>query len=217
MVTQQSEFDRIVNQQISWFAVPRKITLPTLVLLGVCIGHLLWLFADNLKIISIVSGGAASICLMVMPAVWGVRNSISTGISAETLSADSYQKILRPLIAKHRGNAISFTVLTALMVVVAGSSAISIQLTNTVWHWMVLSGGAAVGFACYVFLLVNYWELQIQIQKELFQYEAKKKKELDELRSALSTTTHSTFTSPQGWIDGPQLTTLPNDSSPTSI
>jgi hypothetical protein len=216
VVTQQSEFERIVNQQISWFAIPRKITLPVLIFLGVSIGHLLWHFATSIKIIAIVSGGAATLCFMVMPAVWGVRNSISTGINAEMLNAETFQKTLRPLISKHRSDAISFTVLTALMAVVAGSSAISIQLTNTVWQWMVLSGGAAVGFACYVFLLVNYWELQIQIQKELLQYEVKKKKELDELRNALSSTTHSTFISPQGWIDGPKLTTLPNDSSPTS-
>lgn len=211
MATEQSEIGRTVNQQISWFAVPRRITLPLLALVGVAIGELLWYFIDNLKVISITSGGAASVCIMVMSAVWGMRNSISSGISGDTLSAITYQKRLRPLIASHRSKAIFYTALSATMALLAASPAISIQLTNTVWQWMVLAGGGAIGFVVYAFLLVNYWEHQIQIQKELMQYQAKKKKEQDELLSVLSTTVHSTFTSPQGWSDGPSL--LPPNKS----
>lgn len=177
--------------------------MPLLVILGVGVAQILWHFINNLKIISVVAGGAASLCLMVMATVWGIRNSISSGISAETLSAITYEKRLRPLIASHRRKAVFYATLTAVMALLTASSVISIQLTKSVWQWMVLVGGGAVGFAVYVFLLVNYWEHQIQIQKELMQYQAKLKKERDEMLGVLGGTTHSSLISPKGWLDGP--------------
>lgn len=202
MVATEGFGARAVSRLIGWLAVPRVVTFPILLALGLGLAQLAWQFIDSVKILAWVSGMVSPFCMLCATAVWAMRDRIDDAADTELMSSSEYRQF-EVLVSKHRTRSTSWAAATAVMALLASGPAVSNQLIGPVWHGMVLLSGAAVGCAIYAYLLANYWETQIRSYKSQQRLAEKKRREreqlLDEIRAGTGTLSVS------GWIDGPPL------------
>ena len=202
MVATEGFGARAVSRLIGWLAVPRVVTFPILLALGLGLAQLAWQFIDSVKILAWVSGMVSPFCMLCATAVWAMRDRIDDAADTELMSSSEYRQF-EVLVSKHRTRSTSWAAATAVMALLASGPAVSNQLIGPVWHGMVLLSGAAVGCAIYAYLLANYWETQIRSYKSQQRLAEKKRREreqlLDEIRAGAGTLRGS------GWIDGPPL------------
>lgn len=202
MVTTEGFGARAVSRLIGWLAVPRVVTFPVLLLLGLGFAQLAWLFIDSVKILAWASGMASPFCMLCATAVWAMRDRIDDAVDTELMSSDEYQQFDQ-LVTKHRARSTSWAAVTAVMALVASMPAVSNQLVGPIWHWMVLSSGAAVGCAVYAYLLANFWEIQIRAHKGRQKLARKQQSERERLMQEMLAGAKPLNSS--GW-DGPKIT-----------
>jgi hypothetical protein len=189
-----------VGRLIGWLAVPRIVTFPLLIAIGLGLGELAWRFAGSIKILAWVSGMASPFCMMCATAVWAMRYRIDDVVDTEQMSSSEYQRFER-LVSAHRAKSTYWAACVALMALLASTPAVSSQLAGSVWHWMILSCGAASGCAVYAYLLACHWETQIQAyrnQQKLSDKQQREKKALmEEINAGVG------LHSGRGWEQGP--------------
>lgn len=154
--------------------VPRPITRIGLLLVGAASSQLLWLWLSG-PLLAYVSGLAGSFCLLCLGAVWTMRARADLALSGELLDADDFKKARR-VARKMRERTFRRAAVVAVCAVAAASPAVAQQLTGTVWHWMVLISGVAVGESAYSCLLANAWEESLREHRDS-QIEALKRRE----------------------------------------
>lgn len=193
---------RAVSRLIGWLAVPRVVTFPILIALGLGFAQLAWQFIDSVKILAWVSGMASPFCMICATAVWAMRDRIDDVVDTELMSAIEYQQFER-LVSAHRTRSTTWAATTAMMALLASAPAVSSQLAGPIWHWMVLACGAAVGSAVYSYLLASYWETQIRAYKNRQKLADKQRRErellMEEMRAGSGSLSGS------GWVQGPTL------------
>lgn len=209
MAAEQSNVGRTVSQLISWLAVPRVITLPILVCLGVALAQLVWCYVDSVKIHAWLSGLAAPFCIMCATTVWGMREKLDELIDTDLLDGNAFERYVE-LTNSHRNKSTFWASLSALMGLIASGPALSNQFIGPVWQWMVLPAGGAVFVAIYAYLLANYWELQMRAFKN-DQKRAIRKQTLAQEASAIMNV-HEPLPMGRGWSDGPSLGEASNDN-----
>jgi len=188
---------------VGWLAVPREITLPILVLMGLGAGQLLWHFVDNVKVLSWVSGMSAPFCTMCATVVWAMRDRLDDAFDTDQMTAQEYQ-LLVDLVLQHRSRSTYWAAITGLMALVSSVPAVSNQLIGPVWQWMVIGTGVSVSGAIYAYLLANFWEQQIRAQRTKKKLESKRANEKNELLLGLASS--NPVGGGIGWVDGPELT-----------
>lgn len=184
MVARQSEFGRAVSRLIGWLAVPRRITLPLLLSIGVGASQFIWWYVDSVKILAWLSGLATPFCMMCATVVWSLRDRIDGTIDADLLTSEQYRKLVE-LTNKHRAKSTALAARTALAALVSAMPAVSNQLIGPVWQSMVLAAGGAVSYSIYAYLIANSWDHEIRAKKNKDRYESKKQRENEELASML--------------------------------
>lgn len=193
---------RAVSRLIGWLAVPRVVTFPLLISLGLGLAQLAWHFVDSVKILAWASGMVSPFCMLCATAVWAMRDRIDDAVDTEVMSSSEYQQF-EGLVSKHRSRSTSWAAATAVMALLASGPAVSNQLIGPIWHGMVLLSGAAVGCAIYAYLLANYWEAQIRTYKSRQRLAEKQRREREQLLNEIRAGTGTLHGS--GWIDGPTL------------
>jgi hypothetical protein len=193
---------RAVSRLIGWLAVPRVVTFPILIALGLGLAQLAWHFVDSVKILAWASGMASPFCMLCATAVWAMRDRIDDAVDTELMSASEYRQF-EQLVSTHRTRSSSWAAVTAVMALLASGPAVSNQLIGPIWHGMVLVSGAAIGCSTYAYLLANYWENQIRAHKGRQRLLEKQRRErerlLEEMRAGAGTLRGS------GWVEGPPL------------
>lgn len=203
MASKQSYIGRIVSQLVGWLAVPREITLPILVLIGLGASQLLWHLVDSVKVLSWVSGMATPFCMMCATVVWAMRDRLDDAFDTDQMTAQEYQRLVE-LVLQHRSRSTYWAAITGLMTLVSSIPAVSNQLIGPVWHWMVLGTGVSVSGAIYAYLLANFWEQQIRAQRTKKKLESKRANEKKELLLGLASS--NPVNGGMGWVNGPELT-----------
>ena len=202
MAATESFGARTVGRLVGWLAVPRVVTFPILISLGLGLAQLAWHFIDSVKILAWASGMISPFCMLCATAVWAMRDRIDEAADTELMSSSEYQQF-EALANKHRTKSTLWAAATAVMALLASGPAVSNQLIGPIWHGMVLLSGAAIGCAIYAYLLANYWETQIRAYKSRQKLAKKQQHEreqlLDEIRAGAGTLRSS------GWIEGPSL------------
>lgn len=202
MAFKQSYIGRIVSQVATWLAVPRVVTLPILVLAGLGGGQLLWLYVDSVKVLAWASGMATPFCMMCATVVWAMRDRLDEAFDTEQMTSQEYQRLV-DLVLMHRSRSTQWSAATGLMALISSMPAVSNQLIGPVWHWMVLSTGAAVAISVHAYLLANYWDHQVRAFRNKQRLDHKKSVERRALLESLSL--GKTQKSSVGWTDGPDL------------
>ncbi|WP_143015926.1 hypothetical protein [Paracidovorax cattleyae] len=202
MAAQQGHNRRATSRLIAWLAVPRVVTLPTLLCIGVGGGQLAWSLIDSVKILAWLSGMMTPFCMICATAVWAMRDRLDEAVETEQMSAQAYQAF-EALVTKHRSKSTMWAAWCAVMALLGSMPAVSNQLIGPVWHWMVLcSAGAAAG-ALYAYMLSNHWDFQIRAFRSHQKLEAKRRQAKDELLSKLQK--ESKVNLGRGWSQGPPL------------
>lgn len=193
---------RAVGRLIGWLAVPRVVTFPILLSLGLGLAQLAWHFIDSVKILAWASGMISPFCMLCATAVWAMRDRIDDAVDTESMSSREYQQF-EALVSRHRVRSTSWSAATAVMALLASAPAVSNQLIGPIWHGMVLISGAAIGCALYAYLVANYWEAQIRAYQGRQRLVEKQRRErtqlLEEIRAGAGTL------SSNGWVEGPPL------------
>lgn len=202
MASKQSYIGRIVSQVANWLAVPRVVTLPILVLAGLGGGQLLWLYVDSVKVLAWASGMATPFCMMCATVVWAMRDRLDEAFDTEQMTSKEYQRLV-DLILMHRSRSAQWAAVTGLMALISSIPAVSNQLIGPVWHWMVLSTGAAIAISIHSYFLANYWDHQVRAFRNVQRLDHKKSAERRSLLESLSL--GNTQKSGVGWADGPEL------------
>ncbi len=202
MVATEGVGARAVSRLIGWLAVPRVVTFPVLVTLGLGLGQAAWHFVDSVKILAWVSGMVSPFCMLCATAVWAMRDRLDDAVDIELMSSGEYQQF-EALAAKHRARSTAWAAATAVLALVASMPAVSNQLVGPIWHWMVLSCGAAAGSAVYAYLLANFWEIQIRAYKARQKLALKQRAERERLMQEILASANSPSSS--GWRKGPPL------------
>lgn len=202
MASQQSYIGRTLSQVATWLAVPRAVTLPLLVVMGLGVGQLLWVYVDSVKILSWASGMATPFCMMCATVVWAMRDRLDDAFETDQMSSQEYQKLVN-LVLKHRLQSTYWAAVTGLMALASSIPAVSNQLIGPVWHWMVLCTGGAVSIAIHAYLLANYWDHQVRTFRNKQRIESKQRAERKELLDQLNRA--RPIQGGNGWVDGPSL------------
>lgn len=202
MVATEGIGARAVSRLIGWLAVPRVVTFPVLVAVGLGFAQVAWYFVDSVKILAWVSGMVSPFCMLCATAVWAMRDRIDDAVDTEVMSSEEYRQFEK-LVAKHRARSTSWAAATAVMALLASMPAVSNQLMGPIWHWMVLSCGAAVGSAVYAYLLANYWETQIRAYKGRQKLARKQQSERERLMQEMQAGAGPL--SGSGWVEGPTI------------
>ena len=202
MASQQSYIRRVVSQLTAWLAVPRAITLPVLIALGVGCSHLLWQFVDNVKVLAWMAGMATPFCMMCATVVWAMRDRLDDAFDTEQMSSQAYKQLVY-LVTQHRSRSTNWAIFTGLMAMVSSIPTVSNQLIGPIWHWMILGTGCAVSISIYAYLLANYWDHQVRTYRNKQKLETKKRAEKEELLMSLNPS--QPLKSKTGWVDGPEL------------
>ena len=135
-----------------------------MLLTGVALGWVAWAYLPA-ALIAYVSGVAGSLCLLVAAAVWGMRDKADLAFESSHLSTEELRTAMAAA-RRVRRRSMKLSAWAALMAVIASSSATSLQLAGSVWLFMPLLGGAAVGESLYCYLIANAWETQLRAIRE---------------------------------------------------
>ncbi|UCU92680.1 hypothetical protein [Hydrogenophaga taeniospiralis] len=195
---------RAVDRLISWIAVPRGFTFPSLILISLGLGELAWRHIESVKILAWVSGMASPFCMLCATAVWAMRDRLDDVIDSEQMTSEEY-KNFESLVSLHRARSTSWAATSALMALLASAPAVSSQLVGPIWQWMVIGSSGAVGFSLYSYMIANHWEKQIRAYKSQQRLADKRRKEKSDLITAISAGAGSLEES--GWKEGPLLST----------
>jgi hypothetical protein len=193
---------RSVGRLIGWLAVPRVITFPMLILIGVGVGELLWRGIESVNILAWVSGMASPFCMLCATAVWAMRDRLDDVIETESMTSDEYLRF-EGLVSLHRSRSTTQAGLSAMMALLASAPAVSNQLVGPIWHWMVLGCGVAVGCSIHSYLMANHWEKQIRAYKSQQRLADKRRREKERLIEEIRAGEGSL--SGRGWVQGPTL------------
>lgn len=190
----------------AWLAVPRRITLPVLFLVGSGLAHLIWLNVDSVKFFAWVSGITAPFCMLCAAAVWAMRDKADLAFLSDSLSAEEYKNASK-LESQLRSRSTALAARTCIAASLASTAAVSNQLIGPVWHWMVLAGGAAAGYSVYAYLIAEHWDWQLRAHQSQEIYKRKRAEERAQLiadieRGAVPTDSTSLLPS---WQEGPTL------------
>lgn len=202
MASEQSYIGRTVSQVATWLAVPRAVTLPLLMVMGLGCGQLLWQYVDSVKILSWASGMATPFCMMCATVVWAMRDRLDDAFETDQMSSQEYQRLV-DLVLQHRLRSTHWAAVTGFMALTSSAPAISNQLIGPIWHWMVLSTGCAVSISIYAYLLANYWDHQLRSYRNKQRIENKKRAERKDLLDQLNQTRPTQGGT--GWVNGPDL------------
>lgn len=201
MAAQQSHGGRTAKL-IAWLAVPRVVTLPVLLLVGVGAGQLAWIFIDSVKILAWASGMLVPFCMICATAVWAMRDRLDDAIDTEQMSAQAYEAFAA-LVTQHRSKSTWWAAWSAAMALLASMPAVSNQLIGPIWHWMVLCTGGAVLGAIYAYMLSSHWELQVRVFRSRQRLDGKRHRERQELLNEIQ---YGSTAVGNGWRQGPELT-----------
>lgn len=202
MAAREDFAGRTISRLIAWLAIPRVITFPMFLALGIGMAQAAWYFVDSVKILAWVSGMAAPFCMLCATAVWAMRDRIDDSVDTELMSSAEYRNFEK-LTSEHRLRSTSWAAGTALLALAASMPAVSNQLMGPIWHWMVLTSGAAVGGAAYSYLLANHWETQIRAYKSRQRLSQKQCSEKEKLIQDMLAGAGTL--SERGWVEGPAL------------
>lgn len=172
------------RELIDRLLVPRQLTRMLLLAVGFAMSAAAWHFFPK-GILVYGSGITSSFCLLVAGAVWALRDRLDDVLEDVQCTAAEYA-LLMENASRQRRRFVRRAGRVAICALVAASAAVSDQLTKTVWHWMVLGGGLAVGEAVYSYMLANSWDEQIRAMRSKKQFEARRKAEIDQLVERLS-------------------------------
>lgn len=139
---------------------PRPIIRLALLASGAAIAQLAWAFLD-MKLLAYVAGLAAPACMLCLSAVWSIRGAADNQLDATDSDSETFARFQLEAQSVRR-KAMYLAVQVGFCVVLAAGPAISQQLTATVWQWMVLVSGIAVGNCAYAFLIATSWERQLR-------------------------------------------------------
>ncbi|MFC4788623.1 MULTISPECIES: hypothetical protein [Giesbergeria] len=203
MATGKDFVKRDIYLLIDWLAVPRKITLPTLIAIGLTIGQLLWIYIDSSKIFSWLSGLSSPFCMMCATVVWAMREKLDDTIDQDSMSASEYKSFVK-LNNEHRNRSTQWAIFTGAMALISSFPAIADQLIGSVWHWMVLASCTAVASTIYPYLLAAYWERQAKNYVSQKKLEAKIKTEKRTLELLIGKSKNSNQPN-KGWSNGPNI------------
>lgn len=142
---------------------PRPITRLALAGIGLAAAQALWIVLP-LKLLSAVSGVAASFALLCAGGVWAMRDKADTALLGDHLNADDYGKAHRTA-TELRARSTWRAAFVGMCALVAALPVISIELADAAWHWMVLICGVGVSEAAYSFLVANAWEEQLRLKR----------------------------------------------------
>jgi len=118
--------------------------------------------------------------LLVAGAVWALRDRLDEALDGEHLTSDEFERRVKNAARERRRFMLRAT-RVALCALAAGSAAVSQQLTNDIYHWMVILGGVAVGDTVYSYMLANSWDEQIRALRSRKILETKQQTEREEL------------------------------------
>lgn len=202
MASRQGYIGRTVSQVVSWLAVPRAVTLPVLMAVGIGGGQVLWHYVDSVKILAWASGMATPFCMMCATVVWAMRDRLDEAFDVDRMTSQEYQRMV-DLVQSHRLRSTHWAAVTGLMALLSSVPAVSNQLIGPIWHWMVLGTGGAVSISVYAYLLANYWDHQVRAFKNKQRLDEKKRAERMALMEALQSS--PTQQSGHGWVEGSEL------------
>lgn len=185
------------EELISWAAVPRPMTRLTLLLIGVALGWAAWACLPP-ALVAYVSGAAGSLCLLVAAAVWGMRDKADLAFESPHLSTEELRTAMAA--SQHvRRRSMKLSAWAALMAVIASSSATSLQLAGSIWLFMPLLGGAAVGENLYCYLIANAWDTQLRAIRERNAIEARGLAEREQLAERIKASMKEPRAPLSGW------------------
>ena len=164
---------------VTGFLVPRPLTRFVLWGIGLGVAALAWAFLD-FKLLAYVSGLAMPFCMVCATAAWAMRDKADEIFDGESLSAHAF-KAARKTASRMRQRGMRRAALVAVYALIAGSPAISSQLSSAIWQWMVLLAGIAVTESIYSYLLVNSWDEQLRDWKDGQQIQQRERNELQNL------------------------------------
>jgi hypothetical protein len=204
MAFKQNQIPGHSSSWISSLAIPRRLTLPVLMLLGLATAQAVWLAFDSVKILAWLSGLASPFCMLCATAVWAMRDKAELAFTSDSLNSAEYlraQNIENNL--RHRSTLLAAQ--TAFSALIAATPAMSNQLIGPVWQIMVLGCGCAVAFAIYAYLISSFWEYQIRAQRSKEVFGRKQVSEQKELTEYVEKSAKNSSTLFPGWTEGPQL------------
>lgn len=204
MAAEQSNSGRSVDGLVAALLVPRVATWPVLLALGALAGQLLWLYCDSVKILAWVAGMAAPFCMMCATAVWTMRDRMDDTLDLDQMSAQEFRAFTE-FSNKQRAMSTRWAGVAAMAALFASAPAVSKELADAVWHWMVIGCGMSVGSAVYSYLLSDYWDKQIRAYRNKQKLEVKRREELKSLQSEIAG--EKTKDIGRGWTEGPGLIT----------
>ena len=202
MAATESFGARTVGRLVGWLAVPRVVTFPILISLGLGLAQLAWHFIDSVKILAWASGMISPFCMLCATAVWAMRDRIDDAVDIELMSSNEYRQF-ESLVRKHRNRSTFWAAVTAVMALLASGPTLSNQLIGPIWHGMVLVSGASIGCAIYAYLLANYWETQIRGYKSQQRLAEKQRREREQLLADMRAGQGTLRGS--GWAEGPPM------------
>lgn len=150
------------------------------------------------KLIVYTSGIAAPYCLLIAGAVWSMRDKADMTFDGDYLSAEQY-KSAQKAADEVRFKSMHLAAEVAVMALVTASSAISAQITETIWQWMVIAGGVGVAEASYSYLLGYQWEEQLRAIRVRRILSEKKKAELQDLANRIRLSIDAPSEDIPGW------------------
>jgi hypothetical protein len=176
---------------INYLIIPRPITRLVLLSVGIFISWLAWTFLP-IKLLAYSSGIIAPYCLLIAGAVWSMRDKADSAFDGEALTSDEYRRS-RKAASALRKRSMALAMWTAFLALLAGSAAISEQVSGTIWLWMVVGAGVASAEASYSYLLAYQWEEQLRSIYERKRLSLLRRSEIDSLkgRASVSDVLHS--------------------------
>lgn len=142
-------------------------------------------------------------CMICATAIWAMRNRMDDLVDTEAMTSEVYARF-QQLSAQQRSRSTRWASATAVMALCASSPAVSIQLAEAVWHWMLLLAGCAVAVSIYGYMVANYWERQIWAYRSQQKLQRKRAQEREALANVLRTSTKP-IDGRMDWTDGPEL------------
>jgi len=199
MAAEQSNHRRGISGVVSALLIPRKVTLPALAGMGAVVGQLLWVYIDSVKILAWIAGMATPFCMMCTTAVWTMRDRMDEAVDVDQMSAKEF-RAFSAMSSEQRARSTTWAAVAGLATLLASTPAISKELADSVWQWMVIGCGISVGTAVYSYLLADFWEKQIRASRHKQKLDAKLRQEINALQREISG--GSTRDIGPGWSEG---------------
>lgn len=182
--------------------VPRKLTLPLMLLIFGALGQSAWYFAPSVKFLSFICSFGLPFCMTCAAFVWGLREKAEAFLINDQLSSSQYQRA-RKVEDSIQLRSMMWASIAAIAGLVAVIPIFSKETFDAIWQWMVICAFLSVGVAIYAYMVAYSWDRQLRAyrdkQKIDTKLEVEKQKLIDRIENS------SLSLARDNWANGPEL------------